>query len=261
MLLNSMLVLGLTGLLIGVMLAVVEKIFAVKEDPKLEEILAALPGINCGACGYPGCSGYASSVAENKAPANRCPVGGASVAKTISQIMGVEAKMIEKCVARLFCRGGKSISAEKFEYRGITSCAALNITDGGNKACSYGCLGMADCVHSCPFGALHMSQDKLPVVTEEKCKACGKCVQTCPRGLFELVPVTKKVIIACKSKDTGAETRKACKVGCIACRICEKKCPSAAIRVENNLAIIDYSKCDNKMVCVDVCPQKVILKV
>jgi len=261
MLLNSILIFGITGLLIGVMLALVEKLFAVKEDPKLEEVLAVLPGVNCGACGYPGCSGYASSVAEGKAQPNRCTVGGSDVAKKIAKIMDVEAKEVEKCVARLFCRGGMSMSAEKFDYRGITSCVALNITDGGNKACSYGCLGMGDCVNSCPFGALYLSEDKLPVVIEEKCRACGKCVQACPRGLFELVPVTKKVIIACKSHDTGPDTRKACKVGCIACRICEKKCPSAAIRVESDLAVIDYSKCNNKKVCVDVCPQKVILDV
>lgn len=259
MLINSILVLGLTGLLIGVVLAIVENFFAVEEDEKTEKILAILPGVNCGACGYPGCAGYASSVAAGKAAVNRCTVGGEKAARAIAALMGVEAKEIEKCVARIFCRGGKSKCAEKFEYRGITSCAALNITDSGNKACNYGCLGMGDCANACPFGAIFLSPDKLPVVIEEKCKACGKCVQVCPRGLFELVPESKKVIIACKSLDTGPDTRKVCKVGCIACGICVKKCPSKAIKIENNLAVIDYSLCTNCLACVSVCPQKVIV--
>lgn len=256
----SILSLGIAGLILGLLLAAAEKMFAVKEDPRVEAIMQALPSVNCGACGFPGCSGYAAAVAAGSAEPNRCTVGGDKVAQEIAGIMGVEAGKAERRIAALLCRGGKSKSFEKFEYHGITSCSALNITAGGNKACSFGCLGMGDCVKMCPFGALYMNEDKLPVVVEEKCKACGKCVQTCPRGLFELIPASKKVIVACKSHDSLQDTRKACKVGCIACRLCEKKCPVGAIKVVDNLATIDYTLCTGCGICVDVCPQKAIVK-
>ena len=47
-LLYAMLSLGGLGLLFGLALAVVAKKFAVEVDPKVEEILDLLPGINCG---------------------------------------------------------------------------------------------------------------------------------------------------------------------------------------------------------------------
>ncbi len=260
MVLYSVISLGLAGLGLGLLLAAAEKLFAVKEDPRVEAIMAALPSVNCGACGFPGCSGYAAAVAQGSAEPNRCTVGGEKVAAAVAAIMGVEATKAEKRIAALLCRGGKCNSPERFEYHGITSCSALNITAGGNKACVFGCLGMGDCVKMCPFGAIYMNEDKIPVVIEDKCMACGKCVQTCPRALFELIPASKKVIVACKSHDTLQETRKACKVGCIACRLCEKKCPVGAIKVIDNLAVIDYSICTGCGICVDVCPQKAIIK-
>ncbi|MFH1283300.1 MAG: RnfABCDGE type electron transport complex subunit B [bacterium] len=260
MVITAIISFGLTALFLGILLSLANKFFAVRDDPKVESILGCLPGVNCGACGYPGCNGYAVAVAGGEAEVNRCTVGGNETAKTIAGIMGVDAKAAEKCVARLFCQGGKSKSSEKFEYRGIISCQALNIVSGGNKSCSYGCLGMGDCVRVCPFGALYMNEDKLPVVIEEKCTACGRCVQTCPRTLYELLPAAKRVVIACRSFDKGADTRKACKVGCIACKRCEKACPENAITVENNLAKINYSICKNTAACVGVCPQKTIMK-
>jgi len=249
---------GATGLVLGVLLAVAARVFRVESDPRVERVAGLLPGVNCGACGFPGCAGYAAAVVQSGAAVNLCTVGGADVAASLAAVMGVEATPAQRRVARLFCQGGRTASPERFSYRGIISCAAVNITAGGNKRCSYGCLGMGDCVLVCPFGAIRMSGDGLPVVDEALCTACGKCLQACPRGLFELVPARIRVIVACRSQDKGADTRRACATGCIACMRCVKACPSAAIRVDNNLARVDYARCTNEQSCVSSCPQHTI---
>ena len=86
-------VLGITGVLMGLFLAFASKKFEVEVDPKVEAILAILPGVNCGACGYPGCSGYASGVALEGAKMTLCAPGGPKVAAKIGEIMGVEVEM------------------------------------------------------------------------------------------------------------------------------------------------------------------------
>ena len=86
-------VLGITGVLMGLFLAYASKKFEVEVDPKVEAILAILPGVNCGACGYPGCSGYASGVALEGAKMTLCAPGGPKVAAKIGEIMGVEVEM------------------------------------------------------------------------------------------------------------------------------------------------------------------------
>ncbi|MCG6843265.1 RnfABCDGE type electron transport complex subunit B [Fusobacterium nucleatum] len=86
-------VLGITGVLMGLFLAYASKKFEVEVDPKVEAILAILPGVNCGACGYPGCSGYASGVALEGAKMTLCAPGGPKVAEKIGNIMGVAVEM------------------------------------------------------------------------------------------------------------------------------------------------------------------------
>lgn len=258
--LYAVIVLGGIGLLIGVLLALIEKLLAVEEDPRLEKILAALPGVNCGACGFPGCAGYAAAIVKQGAAPNLCTPGGARTSAALAALLGVEAALAERRVARLLCRGGRQESSEKFEYRGIISCSALAIVAGGNKSCASGCLGMGDCVRSCQFGALTMGTNKLPVVDAEKCVACGRCLLACPRELFVLAPADKPVFVACRSRDNAQDTRKACKVGCIACRICVKKCPVNAITIVDNHAVIDPALCTSCGICVEACPRKIIVK-
>ena len=86
-------VMGITGVLMGLFLAYASKKFEVEKDPKVEAILAILPGVNCGACGYPGCSGYATGVAQEGAKMTLCAPGGPKVAGKIGEIMGVEVEM------------------------------------------------------------------------------------------------------------------------------------------------------------------------
>lgn len=250
--------LGGFGLVFGAGLAYASKKFAVETDPRVEAVMGVLPGANCGACGYPGCSGYADAVV-NGAATNRCPVGGAELVTKLSAIMGVTASAAgERSVATVHCVGGKAECGTRFVYEGIKTCQAAQAIGGGDKSCTYGCLGYGDCAGVCPFGAITMGENNLPVIDEEKCTGCEKCVVTCPRSVIAMRPVSSRVQVRCKSQEKGAAVRKTCKTGCIACSLCVKACPFDAIKVENNLASIDYTKCRNCGLCVTKCPTKVI---
>ena len=217
------------GLLLGLFLGAAGIWFKVEVDEKEEQVLASLPGNNCGGCGYPGCSGLAAAIAKGEAPVNACPVGGEKVGKVIAEIMGVE-----DCTMVQF------------------------VPDGGAKSCSHGCLGFGTCVKACPFGAISI-QNGIAVVDKEKCKACSKCIAACPKHLIELIPYDAKHVVACSSKDKGPVTMKACQTGCIGCGLCVKVCPSQAITVTDFHAHIDQDKCTGCGACKEKCPKKAII--
>ena len=250
--------LGAMGLIFGALLAFAAKKFAVEVDPRVVEVREAVPGANCGACGYPGCDGFANSVVNGIAPVNGCPVGGASVAAKIAQIMGVDAGHSVKMVAKVKCEGHTGNCQDRFEYSGFESCVAANMLNGGPKSCLYGCMGLGSCVQVCPFDAIHINDKGLAEVDKEKCTACNNCIAMCPKDVISLVPYQQLTIVECNNKDKGPLVKKNCNVACIACGICEKNCPHDAIHVKNNLAEIDYSKCTNCMICVEKCPTKAI---
>lgn len=230
----------------------------VYEDPKIEKVSEILPQANCGACGYSGCRAFAEAVVGGKVEPNSCPVGGEEVANQIAETLGVTAGEVIKKIARLHCRGSHEAAKDRGAYLGISTCFAAHLI-GGNKQCSYGCLHFGDCALACPFDALYMGEDGLPVVIEESCTSCGKCVDACTRNLFELHPVAQEIIVFCRSLDRGAASRKACKNACIACGICARACPEAIV-MENNLAIItDYKKIDpEKIPDIEKCPTDAI---
>ncbi|MBN2355471.1 Fe-S cluster domain-containing protein, partial [candidate division KSB1 bacterium] len=238
LLLSSILVLGSLGLFFGSGLAFASKKLAVEVDPKVEEILAILPGANCGACGQPGCAAYAEAVAAGRVPPNKCTPGGKDVAEKISYIMGLTGVQVdEPKIVAVHCQGGFKEAKERSIYQGLDDCRAAVLIGGGSKACRYGCLGLGSCVKACPFDALYMNDNGLPVVIEEKCTGCGVCVLTCPRDILELIPVHQKVYLACRSLDKAKAVKNICKVGCWACKICvsPKVMPSGAIVMEGNL--------------------------
>jgi Na+-translocating ferredoxin:NAD+ oxidoreductase RNF subunit RnfB len=256
---TTLVVLAGLGIVFGVALAIVAARFVVKADPKVEKVRETLPGANCGACGFAGCMGYAEAVAGNPDVAvNLCAPGKSAVAEKIAEITGKKAEKVDPKIARVFCQGGNSLSQRKFIYTGVMDCTAAVLAAGGDKSCEYGCLGYATCMRACPFDAITMSADNLPIINKEKCTACGKCVAACPKQVIELAVESKAVVISCHSKDKGIDVKKKCQVGCIACGICARTCPVDAIKVDNNLARIDHSKCIVCGLCVKKCPTSAI---
>jgi Na+-translocating ferredoxin:NAD+ oxidoreductase RNF subunit RnfB len=246
------------GLAFGLGLAYTLKIFGIEVDPTVALIITKLPGANCGACGKAGCAGFAEALKKGEAIPALCVVSNEEARKAISQILGIEYNPKTKTIATVLCNGGKN-AKDKFQYRGIKTCKAATLLFGGYKECAYGCLGFGDCADACPFDAIKIV-DGLPKINIKKCTACGNCVKACPKNLFILAPLEKNYYIACSSKDPGAVTIKACKVGCIACGKCIKACPVSTIGIKDNLAAIDYAKCENHGECIKVCPTNAILK-
>lgn len=254
---SSILGIGSLGLFFGASLAYASRKFAVEVDPKIEKILEELPGANCGACGYPGCSGYAEAIVKSGADINLCTPGGMDVTEKVAEIMGVEAGDAgEKMVAVVQCRGDNEKAPKRFHYKGITDCHAAQLIMGGDKACVYGCLGLGTCVESCPFGAMYMGDDGLPVVIEDKCTACGMCVSACPRNIMALIPVSQKIFLGCVSQDKGKAVKQVCTVGCIGCKLCAnpKTTPSGSIEMKGNLPVIVDITAEDLPAAVEKCP-------
>lgn len=252
------LTMGALGLLFSTGLAIAYQKLKVEEDPKVTKIGEILPQANCGACGLSGCRAFAEAVVKGEAAANGCPVGGTEVAQQIADIMGVAAGEILPKVARVLCRGDREAAKDRGEYLGITTCYAANLT-GGHKQCTYGCLGFGDCVAACIFDAMIMEENGLPHVIEEKCTACGKCVDACPRNIIELAPKDQNMLVFCRSLDKGPAAKKACKNACIGCGICARACPEGII-MQNDLAvIIDYKKISpDQIPAIEKCPTNAI---
>ena len=248
------------GALFGIGLAFAAKKFAVKEDPRVDQVSDVLAHAHCGACGYPGCRQYAEQVVLNPdVKPTLCTPGGAATAEAVARITGKVMELTEPAIARVFCQGGCSKSARRFKYEGVLDCRAAILASGGDKSCIYGCLGYGSCSRACPFGAITMDDESLPVIDPVKCTACGVCAQTCPVNVIEILPMAKEVLVRCHSKDKGPVAKKNCQTGCIACGICVKVCPYNAIKVENYLSRIDLDKCKICGLCVRKCPTNAIM--
>lgn len=262
--------LGAIGLVSAIILFAASKKFAVYVDPRIAEVAAVLPQANCGGCGYPGCSGFATACVkacdETKSIEGKlCPVGGQPVMSKVASILKLEATESEPKVAVVRCNGSCENAPRKVKYDGTMSCRVVQATCGGETGCSYGCLGCGDCVAECKFDAIHMNPvTGLPEVDEEKCTSCGACVKACPRSIIELRPKGKnnrRMVVRCMNKDKGAVARKSCTASCIGCGKCVKACAFEAITLENNLAYIDPLKCRLCRKCETECPQGAILAV
>lgn len=241
------------GLLAGLILAVASVLLAVPVDEKVTQLREALPGANCGACGYSGCDGYAEAMAHEGAEVGLCSPGGEKAAAETAAILGVADVKMEKKAAVVRCGGCEEVSHRKLEYHGIGSCAAANQFFSGDRACSYGCLGYGDCAAACGFDAIHVVGG-LAEVDSEKCTACGQCIKVCPKSLIALLPATVAGVVRCSSHAAGAVTRKACTAGCIGCMKCTKVCEHDAITVQDHLASIQPEKCVGCGKCAEVCP-------
>ena len=259
-------ILGGMGLIFGLVLAVASKVFAVETDPRLEELTEALPGANCGGCGYAGCAAYAEAVLKGQAEIGKCASGGPAAAEKMAKIMGVEPGAFVRRVALVRCAGqhgvdenGKATGSKmKGYYEGIEDClAATKVAGRGPLICKFGCLGFGNCTKVCQHDAIHVV-DGVAKVDHEKCVGCMMCAGVCPRNLIIPVEYDKRVVIACASKAKGAVTIRGCSAVCVGCGKCEKVCEEGAIHVDQNLAFIDYTKCTSCGKCATVCPKHLI---
>jgi Na+-translocating ferredoxin:NAD+ oxidoreductase RNF subunit RnfB len=266
MILIAIISLGAIGAIGAVFLYAASKKFEVYEDPRIPQVQEALPGANCGGCGYPGCGGFAAKcVNSDSLDGLLCPVGGKPTMDKIAAILGKEVSAVEPKVAVVRCNGTCEARPQTNKYDGARSCAIESALYQGQTSCSYGCLGGGDCVNVCNFGAISVNPETgIAEVDEEKCTACGACAKACPKQLIELRnkgPKNRRVFVACRNKDKGAAARKACANACIGCSKCSKECAFEAITIENNLSYIDYTKCRMCRKCVAACPTKAIHEV
>ncbi|MFP4112867.1 MAG: RnfABCDGE type electron transport complex subunit B [Spirochaetota bacterium] len=244
MILTAAALMGLIGLLFAIFLVFANRKFAVETDPKLDKVENALPGVNCGGCGYASCALYAQAIVENDEDLNLCVVGGAETTRNVAHVMGVEVsgEQKERLVAVVFCQGDNEAAKFPGVYKGIQDCAAAIYSQDVSKRCKYGCVGMGSCVRSCPFDAIHLSDRGIPYVDAEKCTACGNCVRACPRDLIELHPVGHNSFVYCKSQDPAPIARKVCARACIACQACVKAAAkdenAEAVTMQGNLAVV-----------------------
>lgn len=255
----TILFLAIVGALAALLLFVVSKKFHVEEDARIELVNEALPGANCGGCGYPGCSGFARACVEAESMEGLfCTVGGNDTMLKVADILGRTAVEAEPQLAVVRCNGTCDARPKVNQYDGASSCAIAAATYGGETGCTFGCLGLGDCTLACGFDAIKMNPlTGLPEVDEERCTACGACVKACPKMIIELRkkgPKGRRIFVSCVNKEKGGVAKKACDNACIGCSKCFKECKFEAITIANNLAYIDPNKCRLCRKCVEACP-------
>lgn len=263
MIIASVLTLFGLGFISASILAIASKVLYVEEDPRIEVVTEALPGANCGGCGYAGCEAYAAAVINDPdVPPNKCCAGGPDIAIRVAELTGKAAGEAEPMVAFRRCLKTEGKVAKKFEYAGIMSCAAAKLVADGPDACAYSCLGYGDCVRACPFDAMWL-EDGMVHIAPDKCTSCGTCVRTCPNNILELIPRRARVMVFCSSRDKGKAVKDVCEVGCISCGACVKKCPAQCITMEEDRIVIDHKAClafgpECREVCVEKCPRNIL---
>ena len=262
----AVIVLGAVGLVSALILFFASKKFAVWEDPRIKQVSDVLPQANCGGCGYPGCSGFASAcvkAAESGSLSDlNCAPGGQEVMAQVAGILGLTASAASPKVAVVRCQGTCDVRPHGVEFDGAHSCKIQNMTGMGETQCLYGCLGEGDCASACLFGAITVNPaTRIAEVDETKCTGCGACAKACPQGLIQKVPFERQGAIAlCSNRNpTKAAILKDCKAGCIKCGKCERNCTQKAIKLENGVPVVDYTKCNSCGECVAGCPTKVLV--
>ncbi len=258
MILTALIALGSLTILLAIMLVIANKKLYVYEDPRIDKVEDMLPHANCGACGFPGCRPFAEGLVQGTVLPGKCTVSSDEARQQIASYLGVSLGSEEKMVARLACAGGKNVARNRAHYDGLDTCTAAALVSGGGKGCFWGCLGKGDCEVVCDFDAITMDENSLPVVNPDKCTACGDCVEVCPKDLFSLQPISRRLWVACKSLDAGDEVLEDCEVGCTACGKCAMD-GGPLISMINNLPRINYSLNHATEVPIQRCPTGAIV--
>lgn len=206
-------IMGGLGLIVGACLAAASKIFYVFVDPKIEAVENLLPGANCGGCGFPGCSSNAEAIVAGKSAPSSCVAAGPETAQAIAALLGVDVTAAEPDIARPGCYYSVQEAETKYEYDGLLDCRAAALLSGGMKVCTVGCLGLGTCARACPFGAITMGPDGLPVVHEEKCTGCGTCERVCPKHIITLSSVTRRIMREYTTDECTTPCQRACPAG------------------------------------------------
>ena len=236
---------GVTMLSLGTGFAIVLLIASIKlkvvVDEKIEHVHAALPNIDCGACGFAGCGSYAKAVVADAELLGNCAPGGAEVSEKIAGILNLQISGGGDPVRPIIhCRGHEENRTYYAQYDGIPTCTAANAL-ANVQACKFGCMGYGDCTRACKFDALDVV-DGLATVNYENCTGCGACAKACPRSLIEMVPFSQDnmLTVGCSSRESGKSMRLMCQVGCIGCGLCVKQ--TDVFAMSDNLARLDYEK-------------------
>lgn len=236
----SAILLLLLAVAVALVLGWANRAFHVAVDPRVEAIVEALPGANCGGCGYVGCMEYAAAVAAGDAALTLCAPGGSGCAEALAAILGQEVAPSFPYRAVVHCAATweQRLPPVKPEYLGEATCAAANLV-AGYQGCTYGCLGLGDCVRACAYDAIHVVHG-LATVNYDHCIGCKACEAACPRHIISMVPFKsdRMLVVACSNRDPGPAVKAVCPVGCISCSACARKC--SLMQLTGGLPIIDY---------------------
>ena len=246
------------GIICATILSIMSKIMHVTVDERIVRINDALPGTNCGACGFPGCMGYASALVEDATTkSNLCTPGGTAVISQISEVLGIEAEAAIVKVAVIHCGSDENTQKKKMNYAGIETCYAAATVFCGERACAYGCMGYGDCKLVCPYDAICIVNG-LARVNRTLCTGCGLCVTACPHKIISIQAGEIETHVLCSNIEKAKNVRKKCTKCCFGCGKCVRECPEEAIMIEDNLARIDYEKCTDCGHCAATCLTKCI---
>ncbi|MCG9114885.1 4Fe-4S binding protein [Laribacter hongkongensis] len=244
---------------LAALLALANRWLSVEEDPRLEAIGDLLPQANCGGCGVPGCGQFARELLAGRADITSCNAATTDALTRIAVLLGTAIGTRVRKVARLACAGGSHVARQRAHYEGLPSCRAAQMVSGGNKACSWGCLGLGDCKLRCRFDAISLDAHGLPVIDPERCTACGDCVDACPRALITLEPLDHRLWVACRNRISSNTATDVCEVACTACGRCVADAAPGLIRLEDGLAVIAADQRQARRDAISRCPTGAIV--